>query len=85
MADTGRKGFMDQAKQALTPDQEKTASQRASERISGAADRVAAAVTPDGQKSYGQQMADSTRGASDKSSGQESMLDKAKDALGLNK
>ncbi|KAL1922013.1 uncharacterized protein VTP21DRAFT_10655 [Calcarisporiella thermophila] len=86
MSDTGRKGFMEQAKEKMTPEDQKSTGQKISESVSGAADRMAAGVTPESQKSYGQQAADSARGGADRTREQgSSMLDKAKDALGMNK
>ncbi|EPQ32456.1 uncharacterized protein PFL1_00652 [Pseudozyma flocculosa PF-1] len=77
MSDTGRQGFADKASSAIKPDSQKSTGEVAKEKL----DNAAATLQPDSTKSTSQQAGDKLSG-SDKSD--ESLLDKAKNAVGLN-
>lgn len=83
MADEGRKGFMQQAKETAKPESQKTYTEQAGEQLSSGVDRAKGAVMPESEKSAHQQAFDSTRGQKDDAKHGDSMLDKAKDKLGL--
>ncbi|CBQ67601.1 related to HSP12-heat shock protein [Sporisorium reilianum SRZ2] len=76
MSDAGRQDFTDKASSALKPDSQKTFGESAKENL----DKAAATLQPDSTKSDSQKLGDKISG-SDKSD--ESILDKAKNAVGL--
>ncbi|KAI9797991.1 MAG: hypothetical protein M1833_005047 [Piccolia ochrophora] len=88
MADAGRKDFSTKAKEGITPDSSKSTQEKLKETATDTGDRVARGVQPDEDKSAGQGLFDKGQRTSDReahgSSGG-SVLDKAKDAVGLNK
>ncbi|GAC96786.1 hypothetical protein PHSY_004370 [Pseudozyma hubeiensis SY62] len=77
MSDAGRQDFTDKASSALKPDSQKGLGEKAKDNL----DKAAATVQPDSTKSDSQKLGDKVSG-SDKSD--ESILDKAKNAVGLN-
>ncbi|KAF1830469.1 hypothetical protein BDW02DRAFT_572998 [Decorospora gaudefroyi] len=82
MSDSMRKGLGEQASEKVTPDSQKSTSQKASENVTGAGDRIAGAVQPEGQKSTGQKMGDTTRSGGDDASNQgQSMMGSAQETL----
>ncbi|KXS13246.1 hypothetical protein M427DRAFT_156784 [Gonapodya prolifera JEL478] len=82
--DYGRKGVGEEAKEKITPDTQKGYGQQLSETMSGYTDKAKASFTPEDQKSTGQQMHDTARGtADDTQNDNRSMMDKAKDAMGM--
>ncbi|CAG5156582.1 uncharacterized protein ALTATR162_LOCUS4379 [Alternaria atra] len=82
MSDSMRKGLGEQASEKITPDSQKSTTQKASEGLSGAGDRIAGAVQPEGQKSTGQKLGDATRSGGDNASNQgEGVLKQAQDTL----
>ncbi|KAL1601047.1 hypothetical protein SLS59_005716 [Nothophoma quercina] len=82
MSDNLRKGLGEQASEKITPDSQKSTTDKISENVSGAGDRVAGAVQPEGQKSTGQKAGDTVRGGSDDASKQgQGVLQQAQDGL----
>jgi hypothetical protein len=79
MSDALRKGLGEQASEKLTPDSQKSTSQKAGENLSGAGDRIAGAVQPEGQKSTGQKVGDTARSGGDEGKG---VAQQASDAVG---
>jgi hypothetical protein len=63
----------------VTPDSQKSTTQKAGESLSGAGDRVAGAVQPEGQKSAGQKAGDTVRSGGDEGKG---VAQQASDAVG---
>lgn len=76
MSDNLRKGLGEQASEKITPDSQKSTTQKASENVSGFGDKVAGAVQPEGNKSATQKAGDATR------SGGDSAQDQGKGVLG---
>ncbi|RYN62225.1 hypothetical protein AA0114_g672 [Alternaria tenuissima] len=70
MSDSMRKGLGEQASEKITPDSQKSTTEKASESLTGAGDRIAGAVQPEGQKSTGQRLGDATRSGGDDASNQ---------------
>ncbi|KAI0355719.1 hypothetical protein OH77DRAFT_1424663 [Trametes cingulata] len=83
MADAGRQSFTDKASSAMKPDSQKSMTEQMGDSLKGTADSVASTMQPQSEKSTTQQMGDSMSGNSNEN--QESMMDKAKNALGMNK
>ncbi|KAE8331336.1 heat shock protein 9/12-domain-containing protein [Aspergillus sergii] len=86
MSDTGRKDFSTKAKEELTPDSAKSTQQKVKEGATDIGDRVSRGFQPDDQKSGTQEAFDKGQRVHDnKSHGStgESILDKAKNAVGL--
>lgn len=82
MSDSMRKGLGEQAQEKMTPDSQKSTTQKASESLTGAGDRVAGAVQPEGQKSTGQKLGDATRSGGDDASNQgKGVMESAQDTL----
>ncbi|KAJ4991106.1 hypothetical protein SVAN01_03456 [Stagonosporopsis vannaccii] len=82
MSDNLRKGLGEQASEKITPDSQKSTTDKISENVSGAGDRVASAVQPEGQKSTTQKLGDTARGGSDDASQQgQGVLKQAQDGL----
>ncbi|KAF2624151.1 hypothetical protein BU25DRAFT_162393 [Macroventuria anomochaeta] len=82
MSDNLRKGLGEQASEKVTPDSQKSTTDKIGENVSGAGDRIAGAVQPEGQKSTGQKLGDATRSGSDETSNQgEGVLKQAQDGL----
>ncbi|KAF3008665.1 hypothetical protein E8E13_008977 [Curvularia kusanoi] len=82
MSDNLRKGLGEQASEKLTPDSQKSTTDKIGENVSGAGDRIAGAVQPEGQKSTTQKVGDSVRGGSDNAQNQgEGVLKQAQDGL----
>ncbi|KAH6842091.1 hypothetical protein CUC08_Gglean007159 [Alternaria sp. MG1] len=79
MSDSMRKGLGEQASEKITPDSQKSTTEKASESLTGAGDRIAGAVQPEGQKSTGQKLGDATRSGGDEGQG---VMKQAQDALG---
>ncbi|KAB8224738.1 heat shock protein 9/12-domain-containing protein [Aspergillus novoparasiticus] len=85
MSDAGRKDWSTKAKEELTPDSTKSTQQKVKETVTDTGDRLARGTQPDDQKSAGQEAFDKTQRAHDNHNGgaSESLLDKAKNAVGL--
>ena len=82
MSDLGRKGLGDQAKEKITPDSQKSTTDKATENVSGLGDKIASSVQPEGNKSATQKLGDSTRSGGDSAQNQGSgILDSAQKGL----
>ncbi|GHJ84803.1 hypothetical protein NliqN6_1205 [Naganishia liquefaciens] len=82
MSDMGRQSLGDKAGAALKPDSQKSYLEQGTDMLKGKADSAASTAQPESQKSFGQQIGDAVSGNQNQNSG--SMMDKAKDALGIN-
>ncbi|KAJ4000224.1 hypothetical protein F5050DRAFT_630492 [Lentinula boryana] len=78
MSDNARESFTSKTKAAVVPDSEKSTSTHLKDKVKGNADDAASAVQP--EKSDTQKAGDAISG-----NNSESLLDKTKDTLGLNK
>ena len=65
MSDLGRKGLGEQAQEKLTPQSQKSTTDKATENVSGIGDKIAGSVQPEGNKSATQKLGDSTRSGGD--------------------
>ncbi|KAF2751681.1 putative chaperone/heat shock protein Hsp12 [Sporormia fimetaria CBS 119925] len=86
MSDLGRKSFGDKASEKLQPDSTKSTTEKIGETITDTGDKVARGVVPDSEKSSSQSVGDKlSRGKDNEVHGgsTESVLDKAKNAVGL--
>ncbi|CDO69230.1 hypothetical protein BN946_scf185042.g132 [Trametes cinnabarina] len=81
MADAGRQSFTDKASSAMKPDSQKSMTEQVGDSVKGTADSLASTMQP--QKSTSQQVGDSLSSNSNENQG--SMMDKAKDMLGMSK
>jgi len=82
MSDSLRKPFGDQVEEKVTPDSQKSTTQKLSEGVSGTVDQAAAAIQPEGEKSTTQKLGDSTRGSSNDAESQgKGILGQAQDTL----
>ncbi|KAF1970446.1 putative chaperone/heat shock protein Hsp12 [Bimuria novae-zelandiae CBS 107.79] len=88
MSDLGRKDFHTKAKEHVTPDSTKSTTQKMKETVTDTGDKFARGAQPDHEKSLGQEATDKMGRSHDRevhgSSGG-SVLDKAKNTLGLDK
>lgn len=86
MSDAGRKDFSTKMTEGMVPDSSKSTQQKMKETVTDTGDKIARGVQPDDQKSAGQNLTDKMGRSKDRevhgSSGG-SILDKAKDAVGL--
>nr|OQO16223.1 hypothetical protein B0A51_15491 [Rachicladosporium sp. CCFEE 5018] len=88
MSDLGRKSNADKLGDKLQPDSSKSTLDKVGDSLTGAGDKVARDVVPDSQKSTSQSLSDKADRTKDSHTGhnapgQESLLDKAKDAVGM--
>ncbi|KAI0821684.1 heat shock protein 9/12-domain-containing protein [Trametes gibbosa] len=83
MADAGRQSFTDKAASTVKPNSEKSLTEQMGDSLKGTADSIASTVQPQSEKSTTQKMGDSISGNSNEN--QDSMIDKAKNALGMQK
>lgn len=82
MSDTGRKDFSDKFAEAVKPDAQKTATEKAGESITNAYDSVASAVQPNSEKGVFQRAGDDAKSTKDSAAdGGESLLDSAKNLV----
>ncbi|PWN49149.1 hypothetical protein IE53DRAFT_388651 [Violaceomyces palustris] len=77
MSDAGRRDLTDQLASNVKPDSQKSFLEQGKEKL----DSVASTLQPESQKSTTQKVGDTISGNSNEN--QESLLDKAKDAIGL--
>jgi len=83
MSDTGRKGLGEQVSEKVTPDSQKSFTDKASENLSGTYDKAAGALQPDDEKSTTQKIGDSTRsGADDAQNDGKTYLESAQETAG---
>ncbi|RPA95066.1 hypothetical protein L873DRAFT_1699487 [Choiromyces venosus 120613-1] len=86
MSETFRKDFSTKAKEEITPDSSKSTMDRTKESITDTADRAAGGAQSDQHKSGTQEAFDKTRREKDhQKDNSESLLDKTKHALGVDK
>ncbi|KAJ9095587.1 hypothetical protein QFC21_005458 [Naganishia friedmannii] len=83
MSDMGRQSVTDKAGAALKPDSQKSVLEQGADMLKGKTDSAASTAQPESQKSFTQQAGDAVSGNSNQNSG--SMMDKAKDAMGIQK
>ncbi|KAI5855236.1 heat shock protein 9/12-domain-containing protein [Tricharina praecox] len=79
MSDNMRKDFSDRAQEKVTPDSSKSTMDKAKESVTDTADRAAGELQSDSSKSTTQKGFDKSRRE------KESMADKAKHAMGMDK
>ncbi|TRM62603.1 heat shock protein 9/12-domain-containing protein [Schizophyllum amplum] len=82
MSQPGRQDFSDKAASAMKPDSQKTATEQVGDYAKGTADSLASTMQPNDQKSGTQRAGDAMSGNSNEN--QDSLLDKAKNAMGMN-
>ncbi|KAF9058979.1 heat shock protein 9/12-domain-containing protein [Rhodocollybia butyracea] len=83
MSDSKRQDFSDKAKANLKPESEKSTTESVGDSVKGHADNAASTLQPQSEKSTSQKMGDSLSGNSNNND--QSLLDKTKDTLGMNK
>ncbi|KAJ7343305.1 heat shock protein 9/12-domain-containing protein [Mycena albidolilacea] len=81
MSDTGRESFTDKAGAALKPDSQKSTTEQVGDHVKGTGDSIASTLQPQSEKSTSQKAGDTFSGNSNNND--ESLLNKAKDAVGL--
>ncbi|KIO31264.1 hypothetical protein M407DRAFT_19643 [Tulasnella calospora MUT 4182] len=79
MSDTGRQSLTDKAGAALKPDSEKSTTEHIGDKFKGTSDSVASSMQPQSEKSTTQKMGDTMSSGNTN----ESLLDKAKNAMGM--
>ncbi|KAF2000452.1 putative chaperone/heat shock protein Hsp12 [Amniculicola lignicola CBS 123094] len=88
MSDAGRKDLHTKIGEGITPDSTKSTQQKVTETFTDGTDKLARGLQPDSQKGIGQETSDKLGRSKDRevhgSSGG-SILDKTKNALGLDK
>ena len=88
MSDAGRKDFHDKVKESMVPDSTKSTQTKMKESLTDTGDKFARGAQPDHQKSTGQEFSDKLGRSHDRNvhgSGPESVLDKTKHALGMDR
>ncbi|KAJ3934080.1 MAG: heat shock protein 9/12-domain-containing protein [Lentinula lateritia] len=83
MSDNARESFGEKTKAAVVPDSQKSLTTRATETVEGKADSTASTAQPQSKKSTPQKIGDTLSNNSNENN--QSLLDKTKDTLGLNK
>ncbi|KAF9241601.1 heat shock protein 9/12-domain-containing protein [Melanogaster broomeanus] len=81
MSDTGRQSTTDKAAASVKPDSQKSATEQLRDTVRGGTDSAASTLQPEGKKSDTQKASDVVSGNADDNN--ESLLDKAKDAVGI--
>ncbi|KAJ7775075.1 heat shock protein 9/12-domain-containing protein [Mycena metata] len=81
MSDTGRQSMTDKVGAAVKPEGAKSSTEQMGDSLKGTADSIASTLQPQGEKSTTQKTGDALSSNSNENS--ESMLDKAKNAVGL--
>ncbi|KAG8630753.1 hypothetical protein KVT40_002372 [Elsinoe batatas] len=84
MSDAGRKDFTDKATEKMTPQSSKSTTDKISESVTNATDSASRSLQPDSSKSGTQEALDKTTRTKHNAQG-ESLLDKTKGALGMDK
>lgn len=86
MTDAGRKDIGDKMQNKMTPDSSKSTMDQVKDTVTGVGDKAQRDVIPDSQKSTSQSMQDkASREKDSHTGGGESILDKAKSAVGMDK
>ncbi|KAL0958832.1 hypothetical protein HGRIS_014149 [Hohenbuehelia grisea] len=83
MSDLGRQSFTDKASAAIKPDSQKSTTEHFGDKMKGHTDSAGSTMQPNSQKSTSQQMGDTF--STNQNHNDRSMMDKAKDALGMEK
>ncbi|THH12463.1 hypothetical protein EW146_g7674 [Bondarzewia mesenterica] len=81
MSDAGRQSVTDKAQSALKPDSQKSMTEQAGDKAKGAYDDIASTLQPQDQKSGSQKVSDTF--SSNSNDNQDSLMDKAKNAMGF--
>ncbi|KIL69883.1 hypothetical protein M378DRAFT_69288 [Amanita muscaria Koide BX008] len=81
MSDSNRQSFTDKVGSTMKPDSQKSGMEQAGDYVKGKMDSVASTMQPESEKSTTQQMGDTMSGNSNEN--QESLMDKAKNAMGM--
>jgi len=83
MTDSTRKDFSDKVEEKTTPNDSKSTVDKASEGISNTVDKAQRDLVSDKDKSTTQSVSDKASREKDEHTGDKSIVDKAKDAVGL--
>ncbi|KAJ7120505.1 heat shock protein 9/12-domain-containing protein [Mycena crocata] len=83
MSDTGRQSMTDKAGAAIKPDSQKSTTEHFGDKAKGTGDSVASTLQPNSEKSTGQKAGDTF--SSNSNENDESLLSKAKNAVGMEK
>jgi len=83
MSDANRESLTSKAGAALKPDSEKSTTEHFGDKVKGKADNVGSSVQPESEKSYTQKAGDAF--SSNSNENDQSVMDKAKNALGMGK
>merc|ERR1739843_19220 len=83
MTEDSRKGLGDKVQEKVTPQESKSTTDKVKEGVTNTADKAQRDVVPDDQKSSGQAAADKASRTTDAHKDDKSMMDKAKDTLGM--
>ncbi|CAE6473192.1 unnamed protein product [Rhizoctonia solani] len=81
MSEAGRQSFTDKAGAAIKPDSQKTTTEHIGDTVKGNLDSAASTLQPNESKSDSQKVGDTLSGNSNEN--KRSLLDQAKDAVGL--
>ncbi|KAL1587305.1 hypothetical protein WHR41_04227 [Cladosporium halotolerans] len=85
MSDANRKDLGDKVADKVTPDHSKSTTEKVKDTVTGTVDKVQRDAVPDSQKSTTQSAADKVSRETDAHKTDESLLDKAKHAVGMDK
>ncbi|CAG7849009.1 SubName: Full=Uncharacterized protein {ECO:0000313/EMBL:CCA67377.1} [Serendipita indica DSM 11827] len=83
MSQPGRQDFSDKVHNAVKPDSQKTFTEHIGDMAQGKADSGLSTLQPQQDKSMGQKAGDALSGQHNHNPGERSLMDKAKDAVGL--
>ncbi|PVF96973.1 hypothetical protein CPB86DRAFT_786458 [Serendipita vermifera] len=83
MSQPGRQDFSDKVHNAAKPDSQKGFGEHIGDMVSGKTDSAMSTLQPQGDKSTTQKMGDAFSGQQNHNPGERSLVDKAKDAVGL--
>ncbi|KAJ7601958.1 heat shock protein 9/12-domain-containing protein [Mycena polygramma] len=83
MSDNSRQSRTDKASSALKPDSQKSTTEQMGDSVKGTGDSIASTLQPQSEKSTSQKAGDTLSGNSNNND--ESLMNKAKDAVGMQK
>ncbi|KIM24891.1 hypothetical protein M408DRAFT_17494 [Serendipita vermifera MAFF 305830] len=83
MSQPGRQDFSDKAEAKFKPDSQKTFTEHVGDMATGKLDNLGSTVQPQQDKSMAQKAGDAMSGQQNHNPGERSLMDKAKDAVGL--
>merc|ERR1712037_745161 len=83
MTEDSRKGLGDKVQEKVAPQESKSTTDKVKEGVTNTAGKAQRDVVPDDQKSSGQAAADKASRTTDAHKDDKSMMDKAKDTLGM--